>query len=135
MIIARCFAGVFAGTVVTVRAMLSENSTKHTQAAAFSYFAFSRNIGLFVGPLLGGVLESPATKYSGTFGKIKFFRDFPYVLPGMVTSLVALSGALLVMLFVKEVHPHNTLSIQLSTDHTRLFTPTMIKRKPPQSLQ
>jgi MFS family permease len=53
MIVARCFAGVFAGTVVTVRAMLSENSTKYTQARAFSYFAFARNLGLFLGPLLG----------------------------------------------------------------------------------
>jgi MFS family permease len=53
MVAARCFAGVFAGTVVTVRAMLSENSTKHTQARAFSYFAFAGNLGIFVGPLLG----------------------------------------------------------------------------------
>lgn len=53
MIAMRCLAGIFAGTVVTVRAMLSENSTKSTQAMAFSYFAFARNLGLFVGPLLG----------------------------------------------------------------------------------
>lgn len=53
MVVTRCFAGVFAGTVVTVRAMLSENSTKQTQARAFSYFAFARNMGLFIGPLLG----------------------------------------------------------------------------------
>jgi MFS family permease len=49
----RCFAGVFAGTVVTVRAMLSENSTKHTQARIFSFFAFSNNMGIFLGPLIG----------------------------------------------------------------------------------
>lgn len=53
MIVARCFAGVFAGTVVTLRAMFSENSTKHTQARAFSYFAFAGNLGIFLGPLLG----------------------------------------------------------------------------------
>lgn len=53
MIAARCFAGFFAGTVVTLRAMFSENSTRHTQARAFSYFAFAGNLGIFVGPLLG----------------------------------------------------------------------------------
>lgn len=53
MILARCFAGMFAGTVVTVRAMFSENSTKHNQAKAFSYFAFSGNVGIFVGQLIG----------------------------------------------------------------------------------
>ncbi|KAH5379811.1 hypothetical protein HBI46_036450 [Parastagonospora nodorum] len=102
MIVARCFAGVFAGTVVTVRAMLSENSTKYTQARAFSYFAFARNLGLFLGPLLGGVLERPATKYTSTFGRIQFFHDYPYALPGMVTSSIALSSALTTFFFVKE---------------------------------
>lgn len=54
MILFRCLAGIFAGSVVTVRAMLTENSTKETQARVFSYFAFAGNIGgIFVGPLLG----------------------------------------------------------------------------------
>lgn len=53
MIVARCFAGIFAGTVVTLRAMFSENSGKHTQARAFAYFAFAGNLGIFIGPLLG----------------------------------------------------------------------------------
>jgi hypothetical protein len=53
MVLFRCVAGVFGGTVVTVRAMLSENSTKHTQARAFSFFAFASNMGIFIGPLIG----------------------------------------------------------------------------------
>jgi hypothetical protein len=39
MILFRCLAGVFAGTIVTVRAMISEISTPKTQARAFSFFA------------------------------------------------------------------------------------------------
>jgi MFS family permease len=53
MVLFRCLGGVFAGTVVTVRAMISENSTKHTQARAFSFFAFASNMGIFLGPLIG----------------------------------------------------------------------------------
>jgi MFS family permease len=53
MALFRCLGGVFAGTIVTVRAMLSENSTKHTQARAFSFFAFASNMGIFLGPLIG----------------------------------------------------------------------------------
>lgn len=37
----------------TVRAMITENSTKKTQAKAFSYFAFANNLGIFFGPLMG----------------------------------------------------------------------------------
>ncbi|KAF9701353.1 hypothetical protein EKO04_000406 [Ascochyta lentis] len=106
MIAARCFAGLFAGTVVTVRAMLSENSTKETQARAFSYFAFAGNLGMFVGQPIGGALERPAEKYTRVFG-YQFFRDYPYALPGLVTSIVAISAAITTMLFVKEtLHTH-----------------------------
>ncbi|KAJ4350974.1 hypothetical protein N0V95_004258 [Ascochyta clinopodiicola] len=119
MIAARCFAGVFAGTVVTVRAMLSENSTKYTQARAFSYFAFAGNLGIFVGPLLGGALERPAEKYPRVFG-YQFFRDYPYVLPGLVTSLVALSAAITTIFFVKE-----TLHIHKDNKKTATANPPM----------
>jgi MFS-type transporter involved in bile tolerance (Atg22 family) len=37
----------------TVRAMMTENSTPRTQARAFSFFAFSGNVGIFLGPLIG----------------------------------------------------------------------------------
>jgi len=35
--------------------MLSENSTANTQARAFSFFAFSGNLGIFLGPLIGNL--------------------------------------------------------------------------------
>ena len=53
MVVFRCVAGVFGGTVVTLRTMYSEISTKKTQAKAFSYFAFGGNLGITLGPLLG----------------------------------------------------------------------------------
>ncbi|KAF1967397.1 MFS general substrate transporter [Bimuria novae-zelandiae CBS 107.79] len=108
MIFFRCLAGVFSGTVVTVRVMLTENSTKSTQARVFSYFAFVGNMGIFVGPLIGSSLERPADKFSSLFGHVQFFNDFPYALPGFVTAFVGLSAAILVTLFVKEtLHVHH----------------------------
>lgn len=53
MIVTRCLAGVFAGSVVTVRTMLSENTSKETQGRAFSWYAFTRNLGIFLGPIVG----------------------------------------------------------------------------------
>lgn len=38
----RCLAGLFAGSSVTIRSMLSENCTKETQAKAFGWFMFAR---------------------------------------------------------------------------------------------
>ncbi|PYH88740.1 tetracycline-efflux transporter [Aspergillus ellipticus CBS 707.79] len=70
MIFLRCLAGVFGGTVVTVRVMISENSTPDTQARAFSYFSLANTIGTVVGPLLGGALSRPGV-----------IPQFPYALP------------------------------------------------------
>lgn len=49
MFLTRCSAGLFAGSVVTIRTMMAENSTKKTQAKVFSYFAFAGNVGIFLG--------------------------------------------------------------------------------------
>jgi MFS-type transporter involved in bile tolerance (Atg22 family) len=53
MIAIRCAAGLFAGSVVTIRTMISENCTKKTQARAFSWYMFARQMGIFIGPLIG----------------------------------------------------------------------------------
>lgn len=45
MVLFRCLAGLFAGSSVTIRAMLSENCTKMTQAKAFGWFMFARYVG------------------------------------------------------------------------------------------
>ena len=102
MILFRCLAGVFAGTVVTVRTMISENSTQKTQARAFSFFAFASNLGIFLGPLLGGLLAQPAKEYSSVFGGVRFFVRYPYALPTFAAGAISLSAAILSTLLVKE---------------------------------
>ena len=59
MIVTRCMAGMFAGSVVTVRTMISENCTKQSQARAFSWYMFTKNLGIFIGPLIGMKLPFP----------------------------------------------------------------------------
>ncbi|KAH7333213.1 major facilitator superfamily domain-containing protein [Rhexocercosporidium sp. MPI-PUGE-AT-0058] len=102
MVLFRCCAGVFAGTVVTVRTLISENSTPRTQARAFSFFAFSGNMGILTGPLIGGALQSPAEQYGGVFKRVQFFNDYPYALPTFVTGSIALLASLVCGIFVKE---------------------------------
>ncbi len=53
MVAWRCAAGVFAGSVVTVRTMISEQTTKESQGRAFGWYMFVRQLGIFIGPLIG----------------------------------------------------------------------------------
>lgn len=102
MILFRCAAGVFGGTIVTMRTMLAEHSTPHTQAVIFSWFAFSGNLGIFIGPLLGGVLADPAHQYPGVFGHVKFLLDYPYVLSSLVVGLLGAVSVFTSAFFIDE---------------------------------
>ena len=102
MMLFRCLAGVFAGSIVTIRTMISEHSTSKTQARAFSWFAFTGNMGLLFGPLIGGTLANPARQFPALFGNVRFFLDYPYALPSLVVGAIGLSAVAVTALFVDE---------------------------------
>lgn len=110
MIIFRCAAGVFAGSIVTVRTMISENSTRQTQARAFAWFAVAGNLGIFVGPFIGGALADPATQYPRVFGGVWFFETFPYALSSITVGVVGLTAVLTSALFLRETLPRDARS-------------------------
>lgn len=116
MIVLRCLAGVFAGTIVTIRAMIAEHSTPRTQARAFSWFAFSGNIGLFIGPLIGGALADPAAQYPGAFGGVRFFEEYPYALSSLVVGCIGLTAVVTSALFVEETLHKKSSNKPSSTD-------------------
>ena len=102
MVILRCLAGVFAGSIVTIRTMISEHSTSATQARAFSWFAFAGNFGMFVGPLLGGAFADPVRQYGGVFLRADLFKMYPYALPTMVAGVVGVTAVVTSVFFVEE---------------------------------
>ncbi|KAH8775564.1 major facilitator superfamily transporter [Diaporthe sp. PMI_573] len=102
MILFRCAGGIFGGTIVTMRTMLAEHSNSRTQAKIFSWFAFSGNLGIFIGPLLGGALADPAHQYPGAFGHIKFLHDYPYALSSLVVGLLGLISIFTSAFFIEE---------------------------------
>lgn len=130
MILFRCVAGVFAGTIVTIRTMISEHSTSKTQARAFSWFAFTGNMGILFGPLIGGALADPATQYPRAFGNVQFFIDYPYALPSIVVGVLGLSAVVVTALFVDEtlvkhpVHKHPTTSVESAASSYPSSEPT-----------
>lgn len=107
MVIFRCIAGIFAGTIVNIRTMITEHSTAKTQARSFSWFAFSGNIGIMVGPLIGGALADPVKQYRGAFEGIWFFEEYPYALATFATGVIALTSAFITLFFVEETLPES----------------------------
>ena len=61
------------------------------------------NIGVIIGPIVGGLLSDPAGTYPTLFGNIAFFGDYPYAAPNIVSALFLLASTLAVWLFLEEV--------------------------------
>ena len=110
-ITARALAGISNGTVGIIRTTVAEMvPQKVLQPRAFSVMPLVWTIGSIFGPMLGGALAKPATRYPSLFGNSEFLKKFPFVLPNMVASVLFLFGISTGILFLKaSARQHNCL--------------------------
>lgn len=112
-VITRFLTGVTNGTVGTAKTILYEISDDTNQALAMAILSLSWGVGLFLGPAMGGFLASPALKYPDYFDSDGFFGKFPYLLPGVVSFLVAICVFFIVLFNMPETRKYGeTLVIE-----------------------
>lgn len=100
----RSLGGITNGNVGVLRTMVSELvPEKKYQQRAFVLLPMTFNIGVIIGPILGGLLADPANSYPNVFGKIELFHRLPYVLPNLVSAFFLLSAVTAAFLFLEEV--------------------------------
>ncbi|OCF41340.1 hypothetical protein I317_04821 [Kwoniella heveanensis CBS 569] len=92
----RLIQGIFGGAVGVFRGSIRDLTDDTNAARAYAVLGFSWGFGGVIGPIIGGVFESPVDNFPGTFlSKIGLFRDFPYVLPTLIASVILTIGAVL----------------------------------------
>ncbi|KAF7545706.1 hypothetical protein G7Z17_g8974 [Cylindrodendrum hubeiense] len=101
----RILGGVTNGNVGVMRTMISEIiREKKFQSRAFLLLPMTFNVGVIIGPILGGILSDPAGSYPDLFGNVDFFRKFPYATPNIVSSVFLAFATLTVWLGLEETH-------------------------------
>lgn len=101
-ILARSLAGMASGNVGTYRTVVAEIvPEKELQPRAFTVMPMVFTMGSIFGPGIGGALANPAKNYPKTFGKIAFFKIYPYALPNMAISVFFTVGLITGTLFLK----------------------------------
>ncbi|OAP55127.1 hypothetical protein AYL99_10827 [Fonsecaea erecta] len=110
----RACAGCLNGNVGVMRTMISEIiKEKKYQSRAFLLLPMCFNIGVVIGPILGGFLADPITSFPSVFGPgsliggkdgVGWMTSFPYALPNVVSSMFILASALLLVLGLDETH-------------------------------
>lgn len=73
------------------------------QSRAFLILPMTFNIGVIIGPILGGILSDPAHSYPEHFGGNAFFLQFPYATPNLLSTFILFCALLAVWLGLEEV--------------------------------
>ncbi|KIW26471.1 uncharacterized protein PV07_09564 [Cladophialophora immunda] len=110
----RACAGCLNGNVGVMRTMISEIiKEKKYQSRAFLLLPMCFNIGVVIGPILGGFLADPISSFPAVFGPgsliggkdgVGWMTAFPYALPNVVSSMFILASAMLLVLGLDETH-------------------------------
>ena len=102
-IVARAFSGASNGNVGILRTTVAEMvPQKVLQPKAFAVLPLIWTMGSIIGPVIGGMLASPATNLPELFGNSKFFKTYPFALPNLVAGVLFTFGMLVGILFLKE---------------------------------
>ncbi|KAF4627682.1 hypothetical protein G7Y89_g10471 [Cudoniella acicularis] len=121
-------AGVIQGTFAAAQlctAMLWGRMSDQFQSRAFLLLPMTANIGVIIGPLLGGLTSDPVAAYPGLFGGIKWLEAFPYSPPNILSALFLAFASLAVWLGLEETHVafvhKNDFGIKLSQNVAAIF--------------
>ncbi|RDX56894.1 MFS general substrate transporter [Lentinus brumalis] len=103
VLFARSLGGLFSGNVAVIHSVLGEITDSTNQATAFPLYGLCWPLGGVIGPLMGGLLSNPATKFS--MFDIELFRRYPYLLPCITATSIAWAGCVYGYFYLTETLP------------------------------
>ena len=111
-LIFRTLGGLVNGNIAVMRTMISEIiKEKKYQARAFLLMPMCFNIGVIIGPILGGVLADPAGTYPNVFGPdsvfggkkgVTWMMSWPYLTPNLASAIIVFMSLMLIFLGLDE---------------------------------
>lgn len=108
----RVVGGMLNGNMGVMRTMISEIVRERKYLSrAFLLLPMTFNVGVIIGPLLGGILADPVGSYPGVFGPggsiggkdgVAWLMRWPYALPNVVNAVFLTCSALGVIFGLEE---------------------------------
>ncbi|KAF8628986.1 hypothetical protein AX15_003609 [Amanita polypyramis BW_CC] len=98
----RFMQGAFNGNIGISKSVMGELTDSTNVADVFAAISMMWSMGVTFGPILGGLLSRPATRWPDTLGKLQYLRSHPYFLPCFAASLVSFLSFLIGIIALKE---------------------------------
>ncbi|KAL3422666.1 MFS multidrug transporter [Phlyctema vagabunda] len=99
----RTLGGALNGNIGVMRTMISEIvQEKKYQSRAFLLFPMTFNVGVIIGPILGGLMADPAGSYPKVFGNISWLKKYPYAPPNILSAFFLFCASLGVFFCLAE---------------------------------
>ncbi|GBG24215.1 Transporter, major facilitator family [Hondaea fermentalgiana] len=108
-VLSRLCTGFFSGVVGTSKTVASELAAGDAtaQSMAMNIVSGAGSLGVILGPAFSGILYDPATQYPNlAIAQIQLFRDFPYLLPNIVSAFFSLASFLGILFLLPETLPN-----------------------------
>ncbi|KAF2906529.1 hypothetical protein DAI22_12g024900 [Oryza sativa Japonica Group] len=102
----RFLLGALNGMLAPIKAYSIEVCRPEHQALGLSIVSTGWGIGLVVGPAIGGYFAQPAKQYPNVFSEKSIFGRFPYFLPCICISLIALVVLISCIWLPETLHKH-----------------------------
>ncbi|MCO5579673.1 hypothetical protein L7F22_033531 [Adiantum nelumboides] len=102
----RFLLGICNGMLGAMRAYASEICSKENQAWGLSMLGTMWALGLIVGPAIGGYLAQPSRQYPSLFPEGTLFDRFPYALPCLCISALAVPALVSGFWIPESLHNH-----------------------------
>ncbi|KAE8225439.1 hypothetical protein CF319_g1815 [Tilletia indica] len=118
-IFARCLTGLLNGNVALLRSIVGEVCDETNLAKGFVLLPLAWNAGASIGPLLGGFLVSPATRFPDSFGNKDaplywggLWARKPYLLPCLAVAFISFISFLVLTAFLPETLPSKVAELK-----------------------
>ncbi|KAL4887971.1 hypothetical protein BDV59DRAFT_196861 [Aspergillus ambiguus] len=113
-VVFRTFGGILNSNVGVMRTMIAEIiQEKKYQSRAFLLLPMCFNIGVIIGPVLGGMLADPIKNYPHLFGPgsvfggedgVGWMQRWPFALPNLLSAIFIFASLMAVFLGLEETH-------------------------------
>ncbi len=121
---ARLIGGLFNANVSVTRAYIADVTNPEDVAKNQGLLGVAFGTGFTIGPMIGGLLSSPADWTWTSAFESTIFESYPYLLPCLLSSLLSFTGLILAIKFL----PESRAKAEVDSDEKSSTRPSALKQ-------